>query len=124
MNESPGRSITREPFSRRKAATQSRLRAAAVTESVCPYCAVGGGLLVFTKAEKVIAIEGNPESPVNEGRLCPKGANTLQLDAIAVGFLRKLDGAVTRCPRSRHNGMERRPPRTAHSRRRTGARIR
>jgi len=36
---------------------------------------------VFTKAKKVIAIEGNPESPVNEGRLCPKGANTFQLVA-------------------------------------------
>jgi len=36
---------------------------------------------VFTKAAKIIAIEGNPASPVNEGRLCPKGANTLQLVA-------------------------------------------
>jgi formate dehydrogenase major subunit len=48
---------------------------------VCPYCAIGCGLLVYTKAGKVIDIEGNPESPVNEGRLCPKGANTLQLVA-------------------------------------------
>src|SRR5262249_44820267 len=51
--------------------------------SVCPYCAIGCGLLVFTKAGKVIDIEGNPESPVNEGRLCPKGANTLQFVANA-----------------------------------------
>jgi formate dehydrogenase major subunit len=71
----------REPFSPRTAATQSRLRGAEVTQSVCPYCAIGCGLLVFTKADKVIDIEGNPESPVNEGRLCPKGANTLQLVA-------------------------------------------
>lgn len=70
-----------EPFSPRTAATQSRLRGAEVTPSVCPYCAIGCGLLVFTKARKVIDIEGNPESPVNEGRLCPKGANTLQLVA-------------------------------------------
>jgi formate dehydrogenase major subunit len=70
-----------EPFSSRTAATQSRLRGAEVTQSVCPYCAIGCGLLVFTKAGKVIDIEGNPESPVNEGRLCPKGANTLQLVA-------------------------------------------
>ncbi len=70
-----------EPVSPRTAATQSRLRGAAVTQSVCPYCAIGCGLLVFTKAAKIIAIEGNPESPVNEGRLCPKGANTLQLVA-------------------------------------------
>jgi formate dehydrogenase major subunit len=70
-----------EPFSPRTAATQSRLRGAEVTPSVCPYCAIGCSLLVFTKADKVIDIEGNPESPVNEGRLCPKGANTLQLVA-------------------------------------------
>jgi formate dehydrogenase major subunit len=70
-----------EPFSSRTAATQSRLRGAEVTRSVCPYCAIGCGLLVFTKVGKVIDIEGNPESPVNEGRLCPKGANTLQLAA-------------------------------------------
>src|ERR671919_1167825 len=70
-----------EPFSPRTAATQSRLRGAEVTHSVCPYCAIGCGLLVFTKARKVIDIERNPESPVNEGRLCPKGANTLQLVA-------------------------------------------
>ncbi len=70
-----------EPFSSRTAATQSRLRGAEVTQSVCPYCAIGCSLLVFTKAGKVIDIEGNPESPVNEGRLCPKGANTLQLVA-------------------------------------------
>src|SRR4029434_6695574 len=70
-----------EPFSPRTAATQSRLRGAEVTQSVCPYCAIGCGLLVFTKAGKVIDIEGNPESPVNECRLCPKGANTLQLVA-------------------------------------------
>jgi formate dehydrogenase major subunit len=38
---------------------------------------------VFTKGQKPIAIEGNPESPVNQGRLCPKGANTLQLVANA-----------------------------------------
>src|SRR5215510_8140854 len=72
-----------EPFSSRTAATHSRLRGAKVTQSVCPYCAIGCGLLVFTKAGGVIDIEGNPESPVNEGRLCPKGANTLQLVANA-----------------------------------------
>ena len=49
-----------------------------MTHSVCPYCAIGCGLLVFTKGKRPIAIEGNPDSPVNQGRLCPKGANTLQ----------------------------------------------
>src|SRR5438552_17461853 len=69
----------REPFSRETAAKSSRRRGAAVTESVCPYCAVGCGQLIYTKGGKIIDIEGNPESPINEGTLCPKGANAFQL---------------------------------------------
>jgi formate dehydrogenase major subunit len=56
-----------------------RTRGAQVTKSVCPYCAVGCGQLIYTKGGRVIDIEGNPESPINEGTLCPKGANTFQL---------------------------------------------
>src|SRR5579871_2937611 len=70
---------SREPFSRQTLAKTSRLRGAAVTESVCPYCAVGCGQLIYTKAGKIIDIEGNPRSPINEGTLCPKGANAFQL---------------------------------------------
>jgi len=47
--------------------------------SVCPYCAVGCSQLVHVKGGRIINIEGNPESPINEGTLCPKGANTFQL---------------------------------------------
>jgi formate dehydrogenase major subunit len=47
--------------------------------SVCPYCAVGCGQLVHVRAGKIINIEGNPESPINQGTLCPKGAATYQL---------------------------------------------
>jgi formate dehydrogenase major subunit len=47
--------------------------------SVCPYCAVGCGQVVSVKAGKIINIEGNPESPINRGTLCPKGAATFQL---------------------------------------------
>src|ERR1700733_491320 len=68
-----------EPFSRQTAAKTSRLRGATVTEGVCPYCAVGCGQLIYTKGGKIIDIEGNPESPINEGTLCPKGANAFQL---------------------------------------------
>ena len=68
-----------EPFSPQTAAKASRLRGAAVTESVCPYCAVGCGQLIYTKGGRVIDIEGNPESPINEGTLCPKGADAFQL---------------------------------------------
>src|SRR5271165_6896368 len=70
---------SREPFSRQTAAKTSRLRGATVTESVCPYCAVGCGQLIYTKGGRIIDIEGNPESPINEGTLCPKGANAFQL---------------------------------------------
>jgi formate dehydrogenase major subunit len=68
-----------EPLSQLTAAKTSRLRGATVTESVCPYCAVGCGQLIYTKGGHLIDIEGNPESPINEGTLCPKGANAFQL---------------------------------------------
>jgi len=50
-----------------------------VVQSVCPYCAVGCGQRVFVKDEKVIQIEGDPDSPVSRGRLCPKGSASEQL---------------------------------------------
>lgn len=50
-----------------------------VVPSVCPYCAVGCGQLIYVKDEKITAIEGNPHSPVNGGTLCPKGAATFGL---------------------------------------------
>ena len=50
-----------------------------VVKSVCPYCAVGCGQKVYVKDAKVIQIEGDPDSPVSRGRLCPKGSASLQL---------------------------------------------
>ena len=50
-----------------------------VVQSVCPYCAVGCGQRIFVKDEKVIQVEGDPDSPVSRGRLCPKGSATKQL---------------------------------------------
>jgi formate dehydrogenase major subunit len=50
-----------------------------VVGSVCPYCAVGCGQSVYVKDEKVIQIEGDPDSPVSRGRLCPKGSASMQL---------------------------------------------
>jgi formate dehydrogenase major subunit len=47
--------------------------------SVCPYCAVGCSLLVSVQQGKIVNIEGNPDSPINAGTLCPKGAATFQL---------------------------------------------
>jgi len=68
-----------QPFSRQTLQKSSRLQGATITESVCPYCAVGCGQLIYTKGGEIIDIEGNPHSPINEGTLCPKGANSFQL---------------------------------------------
>ncbi|MEW9550517.1 formate dehydrogenase [Nonomuraea sp. NPDC050783] len=50
-----------------------------VVKSVCPYCAVGCAQNVYVKDERVVHVEGDPDSPISRGRLCPKGAATLQL---------------------------------------------
>src|SRR5579863_3854529 len=50
-----------------------------VARSVCPYCAVGCGQLVYVKKGRIVDIEGDPDSPISAGCLCPKGAATFQL---------------------------------------------
>ncbi len=60
-------------------AEQLRIRDAKAFPSVCPYCAVGCGTLVHTVEGKIVNIEGNPRSPLNDGALCPKGAAIYQL---------------------------------------------
>ena len=62
------------PLTERTRRTRSRLRGAEARVSVCPYCAVGCSQLVYVKDERIIDIEGNYESPINGGTLCPKGA--------------------------------------------------
>jgi formate dehydrogenase major subunit len=57
----------------------ARVAGLKVTESVCPYCAVGCGQLVYSRAGELVDIEGNPRSPINQGTLCPKGAASRQL---------------------------------------------
>jgi formate dehydrogenase major subunit len=52
---------------------------AEVARSICPYCGVGCGQLVYHKQGKLISIEGDPESPISRGHLCPKGADTFEL---------------------------------------------
>jgi len=61
-----------------------RIDGAKEVHSLCPYCAVGCSIIAFTKDDgqghaKLLQIEGDPDSPVNEGRLCPKGATSMQL---------------------------------------------
>jgi formate dehydrogenase major subunit len=64
----------------RSAALEPRTATAdRMARSVCPYCAVGCGQRVYVKDEQVIQIEGDPDSPVSRGRLCPKGAASKQL---------------------------------------------
>ncbi len=74
-----------------------RIAGARESVSVCPYCAVGCSLVAYTQdgpngSRKLLQIEGNPDSPVNEGRLCPKGATAMQLATSA----RRVDSPMVR----------------------------
>src|SRR6202522_969820 len=62
-----------------RAVTARTTTADRVVQSVCPYCAVGCGQRVYVKDEKVVQIEGDPDSPISRGRLCPKGSASEQL---------------------------------------------
>jgi formate dehydrogenase major subunit len=67
-------------MSERTRMLESRIRKAdRVVKSVCPYCAVGCGQLVYVKGERILDIEGDPDSPISRGCLCPKGSATFQL---------------------------------------------
>jgi formate dehydrogenase major subunit len=65
--------------SKRTKAAGARIAGLEATESVCPYCAVGCGQVVYTRDGELVDIEGNPRSPINQGTLCPKGAASRQL---------------------------------------------
>jgi len=67
------------PISQATKQAGPRTREASVTRSVCPYCAVGCAQLVYVRDGKIVDIEGDYESPINAGTLCPKGAATFQL---------------------------------------------
>ena len=56
-----------------------RIQNALSVPTVCPYCAVGCGMIAHTINKQIVNIEGNPDSPVSEGNLCPKGAASYQL---------------------------------------------
>jgi formate dehydrogenase major subunit len=76
------RQLTRDPLGLHEAARSRRTdelqprtaTADRMVKSICPYCAVGCGQRVYVKDEKVVQIEGDPDSPISRGRLCPKGA--------------------------------------------------
>jgi formate dehydrogenase major subunit len=76
-----------------------RLTGAKESHSICPYCAVGCSLVAYTRQQsdgsvQLLQIEGDPDSPVNEGRLCPKGATAMQL-AVSP---RRVDSPLYRAP--------------------------
>src|SRR3989442_6047376 len=68
-----------EAMSDKTRAMHARIDDAQVARSICPYCGVGCGQLIFHKNDKLVSIEGDPESPISQGNLCPKGAASYQL---------------------------------------------
>jgi formate dehydrogenase major subunit len=90
--------VPERPISPRTQEIQSRLEGANVNVSVCPYCAVGCSQLVYHKNGKVLSIEGNYESFINGGTLCPKGSATYGL----VVNPRRLTTVKHRAPHSDH----------------------
>jgi formate dehydrogenase major subunit len=68
-----------EAMSRRTQTLRPKNEGAKIARSVCPYCAVGCGQLVYHKDGKLVSIEGDPDSPISRGRLCPKGSDSFEL---------------------------------------------
>ncbi len=68
-----------ESMSDKTRGMHARIDDAEVARSICPYCGVGCGQLIYHKDGKLVAIEGDPESPISQGNLCPKGAASFQL---------------------------------------------
>jgi formate dehydrogenase major subunit len=68
-----------ESMSEKTRAMHARIDGANVARSICPYCGVGCGQLIYHKDGKLISIEGDTESPISQGNLCPKGAASYQL---------------------------------------------
>jgi formate dehydrogenase major subunit len=68
-----------EAMSRRTRELRPKTDGCAVARSVCPFCGVGCGQRVFHRDGQVVAVEGDPESPISRGRLCPKGSATFEL---------------------------------------------
>ncbi|MBK5260770.1 MAG: dehydrogenase [Thermoanaerobaculia bacterium] len=69
----------REAMSERTRALRPKNEGAATARSICPYCGVGCGQLISHRDGKIISIEGDPESPISRGHLCPKGAASYEL---------------------------------------------
>src|ERR1700682_4590073 len=68
-----------EAMSDRTKALRPKNEGAEVARSVCPYCGVGCGQLIYHRDGKIVSIEGDPQSPISRGHLCPKGADSFEL---------------------------------------------
>jgi formate dehydrogenase major subunit len=86
-----------EAMSDRTTALRPKHDGTNVSRSICPYCAVGCGQLIHHRDGRIVSIEGDPESPISRGHLCPKGANSFELVTHA-GRARKVK---YRAPRSK-----------------------
>jgi len=86
------------PLSKRSETLHSRIHDAEVAISVCPYCGVGCSQRIYHKNGRIIDIEGNPDSPISGGHLCPKGADTYQL----INNPYRPTKVMYRAPRSNH----------------------
>lgn len=89
-----GRAVTSPATEGLRPRTQDADR---VVQSVCPYCAVGCGQRIFVKDERITHIEGDPDSPISRGRLCPKGAASEEL----VNAAGRQTRVLYRAPKSR-----------------------
>ena len=111
-----------ESMSDKTRSMHARIDDAQVARSICPYCGVGCGQLIYHKSGKLVSIEGDRESPISQGNLCPKGAASYQL----LTHSRRKTKVRYRAPRSREwtemsleRAMEMVTERVWESRRRT-----
>ncbi|MFI6350331.1 formate dehydrogenase [Streptomyces sp. NPDC050560] len=120
----------RDPLGRGDAAMSGHTRrlrprthsADRVVGSICPYCAVGCAQQVYVKDDRVVQIEGDPDSPVSRGRLCPKGSATLQLttgDSRRHQVLHRRPGGTEWEPLDLETAMDMVADRVVETRRRT-----
>jgi formate dehydrogenase major subunit len=68
-----------EAMSAKTLALRPKHDGASVARSICPYCGVGCGQLIFHRGGRIVSVEGDPVSPISEGHLCPKGSATFEL---------------------------------------------
>ena len=90
-----------ESMSDKTRAMHARIDGAKVARSICPYCGVGCGQLIYHDGKKLISIEGDPESPISQGNLCPKGAASLP---IAHAFAARDESEISRAARESMDG--------------------